>query len=69
MRRLFFCTALGVLLLPRLPAQAGTLVQFRTFVGDIDVELLDSERPVTVRNFLRYINSGMQRWKNMLLVA
>jgi cyclophilin family peptidyl-prolyl cis-trans isomerase len=38
--------------------RAGTLAQFRTTVGDIDVELFDQEKPATVRNFLRYVNSG-----------
>src|SRR5215472_4052051 len=39
--------------------QAGTLVQFRTTVGDFDVELYDTEKPVTSRNFLRYITNGI----------
>jgi cyclophilin family peptidyl-prolyl cis-trans isomerase len=34
---------------------AGTMVQFRTIKGDIMVELLDQEKPVTVANFLRYV--------------
>ncbi len=36
---------------------AGTLAQFRTTVGDIDVELFDQDKPVTVQNFIRYVNS------------
>lgn len=43
--------------------QAGTLVQFRTAFGDMFVEMLDEEKPVTVRNFLRYVREG--RWTNM----
>jgi cyclophilin family peptidyl-prolyl cis-trans isomerase len=39
-------------------ARAGTLAQFRTPLGNIDVELFDADKPVTVRNFLRYVKSG-----------
>jgi cyclophilin family peptidyl-prolyl cis-trans isomerase len=37
---------------------AGTLVQFRTVFGDLEVELYDQDKPVTVQNFIRYIQSG-----------
>lgn len=37
---------------------SGTLVQFHTSLGDIDVELYDKDKPITVRNFLNYIQSG-----------
>jgi peptidyl-prolyl cis-trans isomerase A (cyclophilin A) len=43
-------------------AAAGTLVQFRTVFGDIEVELYDQDKPVTVQNFLNYIKSG--RYEN-----
>jgi cyclophilin family peptidyl-prolyl cis-trans isomerase len=36
---------------------AGTLAQFRTALGTIDVELFDDAKPVTVQNFLRYVRS------------
>jgi cyclophilin family peptidyl-prolyl cis-trans isomerase len=39
-------------------ARAGTLVQFRTTFGDIEVELYDQDKPVTVQNFLQYVRSG-----------
>ena len=39
-------------------AKSGTLAQFRTVYGDIDVELYDLDKPVTVQNFLRYTQSG-----------
>jgi cyclophilin family peptidyl-prolyl cis-trans isomerase len=42
---------------------AGTYAQFRTFWGDIEVELYDDDKPITVRNFLRYVQSG--RYRNM----
>ena len=37
---------------------AGTLAQFRTVFGDIEVELYDRDKPVTVQNFIRYVESG-----------
>jgi cyclophilin family peptidyl-prolyl cis-trans isomerase len=37
---------------------AGSLVIFHTSLGDIEVELYDKDKPITVRNFLRYIKSG-----------
>jgi len=43
-------------------ARAGTLVQFRTVFGDIEVELYNQDKPVTVQNFLNYITSG--RYQN-----
>ena len=44
-------------------ARAGTLAQFRTTVGDLDVELFDQDKPITVQNFLRYVRGG--RYQNM----
>lgn len=43
-------------------ARAGTLVQFRTYFGDMEVELYDKDKPVTVQNFLNYVKSG--RYQN-----
>ncbi len=43
-------------------SHAGTLVHFRTVFGNIEVELYDNDKPVTVRNFLNYIQSG--RYEN-----
>ena len=45
---------IGVLL----PVGAGTLAQFRTVFGDIEVELYDQDKPATVQNFIRYVQSG-----------
>lgn len=39
-------------------ADAGTLVQFRTTLGDMVIELYDRDKPVTVANFLRYVYAG-----------
>jgi cyclophilin family peptidyl-prolyl cis-trans isomerase len=52
-----------VLAVSCLTSHAGTYAQFRTAWGDIDVELYDDDKPVTVRNFLRYVQSG--RFRNM----
>lgn len=55
------------LFLPCSRADAGTLVQFRTLLGDIEVEMLDQDKPVTVQNFLRYLNTGTYATNNMFL--
>ncbi len=46
-------------------ASAGTLVQFRTLKGDIDVEMFDQDKPITVENFLRYVKAGA--FKDMIM--
>ncbi len=50
--------ALGGLCLGLGASQAGTAVQFRTVFGDLEVELYDQQRPITVSNFLNYVYSG-----------
>jgi cyclophilin family peptidyl-prolyl cis-trans isomerase len=48
-------------------AWAGSTVQFRTILGDIDVELY-ADKPATTRNFLNYVdtsaygNTVLHRW-------
>lgn len=44
-------------LLFSLAAQA-TVVEFRTVLGNVQVNLFDEETPETVANFLEYVNSG-----------
>lgn len=39
-------------------AQAQTVVQVSTSLGDFSIELFDSQTPGTVQNFLNYINNG-----------
>jgi cyclophilin family peptidyl-prolyl cis-trans isomerase len=39
------------------PASAGTIVRFRVNDFDLDVELYDAEAPVTVANFLNYVEA------------
>jgi len=50
---------LSGMLLVAVNLRAGTLAQFRTVMGDLEVELYDQEKPVTVRNFKRLVNSGV----------
>ena len=49
---------IALLLLSLQSSRAGTLAQFRTIFGDIEMELYDQDKPVTVQNFMRYIQSG-----------
>ena len=39
-----------------LPANAGPIVRVSTSIGDFSLELLEQIAPVTVRNFLNYVN-------------
>ncbi len=60
--RYWLCLMVVVLLASR--AGAGTLVVFHVFfgannyVGDVEVELFDEDKPITVQNFLKYLNAG-----------
>ena len=45
------------------PIQSNSVVRFRisngnSVLGDIDVELFDADKPITVSNFLAYAQSG-----------
>lgn len=48
----------GLLVVAAVSGMAGTLAQFRTVFGDIAVELYDQDKPATVQNFIRYVQSG-----------
>ena len=41
---------------------SATLVRFTTNLGTLDVELFDDSMPVTVANFLKYVDSGRYNW-------
>ncbi|MDB6054955.1 MAG: GlyGly-CTERM sorting protein [Verrucomicrobiales bacterium] len=58
MRWLVIVLAVAVYACSGIKTTAGSLVQFRTTVGDMDVELFDQDKPVTVKNFLDYVNAG-----------
>ncbi|HEY8899105.1 MAG TPA: peptidylprolyl isomerase [Chthoniobacterales bacterium] len=49
---------LVVVVLMTLPARGGTKVRIATTIGNIDFELYDQDKPVTVTNFLRYLKAG-----------
>ena len=57
--RVAFCVSL--LLLSLHSGGAGTLAQFRTVFGNIEVELYDQQKPATVRNFKRLVQRGAYR--------
>jgi uncharacterized protein (TIGR03437 family) len=58
-RRTIVLSAIGAALFCRTaPAQT---VRFQTNLGNIDVELLPDSAPLTVENFLKYVNRGAYR--------
>ncbi len=55
--------------------QAGTAAVFKTPVGDIGVELYEMDKPVTVSNFLAYVENGIyttnmiiHRWEHDFVI-
>ena len=55
MRRFFLLVLLSIA--PAL--HANTVAQFRTYFGDMEVELYEQHKPITVGNFIRYVQSGL----------
>lgn len=55
-RQLFANTALPTLSALENPNNA--VIRIETTLGDIDIELFSSQAPITVANFLTYVNSG-----------
>jgi cyclophilin family peptidyl-prolyl cis-trans isomerase len=49
--------------------KGGTLADFQTTLGNMQLELFDDDKPVTVSNFVKYVTSGrfanqfIQRWE------
>jgi cyclophilin family peptidyl-prolyl cis-trans isomerase len=41
------------------PDLAGTIVKFQSVFGDINVQLFDAQKPITVENFLRYVDGNL----------
>jgi len=41
------------------PDLAGTIVKFRSVFGDVNVQLFDAQKPITVDNFLRYVDGNL----------
>ena len=58
--------AAALLLVTSLPSSyAGTVLRFHTSVGDFEVELYDTDKPITVQNFLTYVEGGY--YNNMFM--
>ncbi len=57
-RRVGPILAAAIALLFPAPGSAGSQLRFETVLGDIDVELFDTLRPVSVNNFLNYVDDG-----------
>lgn len=55
--RATICVILASALSPPLLA-ANTIVRMETNVGAFNIELYDTEAPLTVANFLNYVNRG-----------
>lgn len=55
-RQLFASTALPTL--SALENQNNAVIRIETTLGDIDIELFSSQAPITVANFMSYVNSG-----------
>lgn len=55
--RLALCLGMVLVLSTAHTADAGTIVNFSSELGDFSVELFDDDTPVTVANFLNYVNT------------
>lgn len=53
-----FCLVLAVSFLISVQSASATTVRVITSLGDFSIELFDDVAPVTVTNFLNYVNSG-----------
>lgn len=63
MGKTFFVILTGIFMIVGLigipeSAQANPNVLIKTSLGDITIELFSNEAPITVKNFLQYVNSG-----------
>ena len=50
--------AASIFMKPKIEETEGTIVVLETSLGDIEVELNAEKAPVTVENFLTYVNAG-----------
>jgi cyclophilin family peptidyl-prolyl cis-trans isomerase len=53
-----FLAAIAVLMALISPALAGSKVRIYTPIGNVDLELYDEDKPITVQNFLQYVTEG-----------
>src|SRR5690242_11955968 len=62
----FFCVLLFTIIRS---VHCGTLLTLESTVGNMELELYDEDKPVTVSNFVKYVTSGVftnlfiQRWE------
>lgn len=54
---LLMCLGLGEALLPA-PVSGSIFLRMQTDLGGLDLELFDNEAPLTVQNFMNYVNRG-----------
>ena len=59
------CLLFLLLVLPSPASWANTVAQFRTYYGDMEVELYEHDKPATVANFIRYVRSG--RYEDVII--
>jgi peptidyl-prolyl cis-trans isomerase A (cyclophilin A) len=52
------CLVLAVSFLLSIQSASATTVRVITSLGDFSIELFDDDAPITVTNFLNYVNSG-----------
>ncbi|WP_372624817.1 peptidylprolyl isomerase [Arsukibacterium sp.] len=57
-KNIFVSSVVAVTLLLASQQAVATIVQVKTSLGDFEVNLFDQTTPVTVQNFLAYVNSG-----------
>ena len=58
LNRFLLCLGVTLAITAARPAEAGTIVNFSTPLGDFSLELFDDDAPGTVANFLNYVVSG-----------
>lgn len=59
MKRLLFAAVVACACIATTQTRGGTLAQFHIApLGDMLIELYDTDKPVTVSNFIRYVQSG-----------
>jgi peptidyl-prolyl cis-trans isomerase A (cyclophilin A) len=64
MFRKIFVLAIGLMLSAGIACAEGTknpMVMMETSMGDIKIELFEKEAPISVRNFLDYVNKGFYK--------
>jgi cyclophilin family peptidyl-prolyl cis-trans isomerase len=68
------CFALLLTLFCIFNSRAGTMASFNTSVGNMEMELYDDDKPITVDNFIKYVITGrfkdifIQRWETNFVI-